>query len=364
MSPDATGRTLRILRAGICGTDLQIRRRIRPDAARTLGHEGVAEIHSETPSESDPRRRFTLFNPVAPHNQEHILGHSYDGIFQPAYHPDIIPGGGPPLVPAAPALVADLAILTEPIATVLYAWDLLTSAGPVGTVGVWGAGTTGLLAALVGELRGYEVELMHHRPARLDYVEHRHVLHRSRLRGRHSGWPAEERYDAAFLCLPREAAAGGLSEAVRHVRPGGVIDLFGGFGPGDRHDRLPGQDLGAIRRSNVCGRPDAEPLRAASTDGGKPLHLTGHRGTSRAHLESAQELLLRAPERFAPLVTHVVSLAELDACLDAMAASSGPSPLLGEYIKVAVDPTLGAAPARTPDTATPLGALSTTGAAC
>ncbi|KOG91676.1 dehydrogenase, partial [Streptomyces varsoviensis] len=106
-------------------------------------------------------------------------------------------------------------------------------------------------------------------------------------------------------------------------------------------------------------------LHPAATDHGKPLHLTGHRGTSRAHLERAQDLLLRAPERFAPLVTHVVSLAHLEDCLDSMAAGSGPSTLLGEYIKVAVDPTLGAAtPSRTPDTATPLGALSAAGAPC
>ncbi|KOG91675.1 dehydrogenase, partial [Streptomyces varsoviensis] len=244
------------MRAGICGTDLQIRRKVRPDTARTLGHEGVAEFPSEPEPEPDPdpRRRFTLFNPVDPEDQERILGHSYDGVFQPCYDPGTAPGGGPPLVPADPALVADLAILAEPVATVLYAWDLLTSAGPVESVGVWGAGTTGLLAALIGELRGYDVELMHHRPARLDYVEHRHVLHHSRLRGYHDGEPPEERYDAAFLCLPREAAPRGLDEAVRFVRPGGVIDLFGGFGPGDQHERLPGHDLGAVRRSNVCGR--------------------------------------------------------------------------------------------------------------
>ncbi|ANW22368.1 hypothetical protein [Streptomyces clavuligerus] len=355
MSPEATRADLRILRAGVCGTDLQIHRRVRSDQARILGHEGVAEIRGEpgTP------RRFALFNPVDPTDQERILGHSYDGIFQRTYSADSAPGEGPDLCPAAPELIADLAALTEPLATVLYGWDLVSAAGRIQTVAVWGAGTAGLLAALVAELHGCAVEVIHHRPARLEYVERRGLLHRSRLRGPRRGVPAADGlFDAAFLCLPREAAGAGLAEAVGAVRADGVIDLFGGFGPGDTHERLPGCDLGSIRRGNVCGHPAAGAVRDTRSDDGKPLRLTGHRGTSPAHLERAQRLLLQEPERFGALVTHVVSLDGLETCLATMSAASGPSTLLGEYIKVVVDPTLDHAFSRSPDLTTPLGALS------
>ena len=75
--------TFRVLFAAICGTDRQIVRGDRPDRARILGHEAIAEIHAVGANVQVLRlgERF-VFNPVNPADQDEILGHSTEGVFQ------------------------------------------------------------------------------------------------------------------------------------------------------------------------------------------------------------------------------------------------------------------------------------------
>ena len=46
---------LRVLRAGICGTDLQILRGVRDDRAEILGHEGVVALMGSQQAGGPPR---------------------------------------------------------------------------------------------------------------------------------------------------------------------------------------------------------------------------------------------------------------------------------------------------------------------
>lgn len=351
---------LRILRAGICGTDLQIQRRVRADAAGTLGHEGVAERMGE----DDRAARFVIFNPVNQFDQSEILGHSYAGIFQRTYRMPARRSGTPvpDLFPANPVLPADLAPLVEPLATVLYGWDLVRSVREVRRLAVWGGGSAALLAAVVGEIQGCAVELLHRRTGRLDFIRRSGLVPRTRLR-RHDEPDSAVDVDAAFICVPREGAPSALGHALARVAPGGCVDLLGGFGPGDRHPALGPVDLGGIRRANVCGRNSEPAAPAAMRTDGRVVHLTGHRGTSHDHLSRAQDLLLSHPERFAPFITHVVSLEQAPAVLGAMAAS-GAGALPGEYVKVVVDPTLTSASFRPPDMSVRLAELVTVEASC
>ncbi|MFF6883350.1 dehydrogenase [Streptomyces sp. NPDC012421] len=368
-APPAAGAGLRVLRAGICGTDLQIQRGIRPDGAAVLGHEGLAEY----PTGSGVRR--VLFNPVDPDDQDHILGHSHDGVLRRRYP---TPGDGPAaggdfstaadpvlrhLVPALPDLPADLSVLVEPLGAVLYGWDLLDAAGAHGDAAVWGSGTTAVLAALVGEARGLATTLVHTRAERLEWLRRREVFDTTRL----STAPPAGPVAAAFVCLPREAAGAALGQALDTVGDGGAIDLFGGFGTGGTHPLTGALDLNSVRRANVCGSPAPAPGPAVTLPSGKRVRLTGHRGTSAAHLRRAQELLIAHPERFARVVSHVVPLEAAGPVLRSMAADPpgarlvglGPAgePLRGEHLKVLVDPTLPAGAVRAPDPLTTVAAL-------
>ncbi|MFJ9517220.1 dehydrogenase [Kitasatospora sp. NPDC101801] len=356
-------RALRILRVGICGTDLQIQRGVRPDGAAVLGHEGLAEYR--TPAGVHR----VLFNPVDPDDQDHILGHSHDGVLRRRYP---APGSGElataadpvlrGLVPARPDLAADLAALVEPLGAVLYGWDLLDTCGPAGRAAVWGSGTTAVLAALVGELRGTAMTLVHGRPERLAWLRRREVLADTRL----STGPPAAGLGAAFVCLPREAAGAALRQALTALGDEGAVDLFGGFGTGGTHELTGGLDLNSVRRANICGSSPATALPVRLPSGGL-VRLTGHRGTSADHLRRAQDLLVEHPRRFGRVLSHVVPLESAGPVLRSMAADrpgrrllgTGPdgTEVRGEHLKVLVDPTLPAGPGREPDLVTTVAEL-------
>ncbi|MFJ4704096.1 dehydrogenase [Streptomyces anulatus] len=332
--------SLRVLRAGICGTDLQIQRGVRPDGASVLGHEGLAEHCAP----DGPVRG--VFNPVDPADQDRILGHSYDGVFRRRYPEapeDLVRRG---LVPARADLAADLTVLAEPLGAVLYGWDLLgADAAPAGTVGVWGSGTTAVLAALVGELRGVPTVLTHPRRERLEYLRRREVLATTRLTDRAPG----DGVTAAFVCLPREAAGEAFTQAARSVEEDAPIDLFGGFGTGTRHPLTGDLDLNSVRRSNVCGALRSGGARPVTLTSGKRVRLTGHRGTSPGQLRRAQDLLAAYPERFGRVLSHVLSLEAAGPALRSMATDPPGRRLIGEHLKVLIDPTMPAGTTRTPD---------------
>jgi threonine dehydrogenase-like Zn-dependent dehydrogenase len=330
---------IRMLRAGICGTDLQIQRGVRPDAAAVLGHEGLAE--HQTP---DGVRR-VIFNPVSPDDQDRILGHSYDGVFRrfvPA-----APDGAVlrDAVPAVPTLPADLAVLVEPLGAVLYGWDLVDAED---TVAVWGGGTTAVLAAMVGELRRRPVTLVHRRAERVDYLRRREILPHTTIT---MDAPAGG-LSGAFICLPKDAAAAALAHALQAMAENATIDLFGGFGAGATHVLTGEVDLGAVRRANVCGRPVLGTATPVVLPDGHRVQLTGHRGTSAGHLLRAQWLLGLHPQRFGRVLSHVFSLESAGPVLRSMAGDPPGRRITGEHLKVVVDPTLPPGVDRAPDLVT------------
>jgi len=317
--------TMRILLVGVCGTDLQILRQVRPDAARVLGHEGLAEATSEAGGV-----RHVVFNPVDESDQDRILGHSYDGLLR-----QVVPAGeASRLFEVDPALPADLAVLIEPLAAVLYGWQLMTTATSLRTLGIWGAGTTAVLTALVAEVHGVAARLYHDRPARLRYLRSLNVVPAATL----AGMRAADHVDAAALCVAREGTRDALAQAVTSVRPGGVVDLFGGFTGGDRHPSVPDVDLGTVRRANACGNPDPGRTFAVRTVSGREILLVGHRGTADRHFHAAQRMLLDHRERFGRLLTHIISLPRAAALLPRFANTTGRAdPDRDPHLKVVVD---------------------------
>ncbi|MFD9428884.1 MULTISPECIES: dehydrogenase [unclassified Streptomyces] len=296
-----------------------------------------------------------IFNPVDPEAQDRVLGHSYDGVFQ---HTVLVDADSPVLFDADPLLIADLAPLVEPLAAVLYGWELVERDARPATAAVWGGGSTAVLTALVGELRGIRTHLVHRRAGRLSFLTGQGIFGATTL---HTGASGLRGIDAAFICLPREAAPGALSEVVSSLAPGGVVDLLGGFAPGDVHGQIPGVDLGAVRRANVCGQPRPGATTRARTGDGAAIGLTGHRGTAPHHLAEAQRLLRAHPDVFGALVTHVLSLEAAAAELQAVAAGSGPSVGPPERIKMVIDLCMPGRSHRPADLTTTVGELKVTG---
>jgi 2-epi-valiolone-7-phosphate 1-reductase len=317
---------VRVLRAGVCGTDLQILRGIRGDTAAVLGHEGIGEVVG-----SPDEQGCVLFNPVNPEAQDDILGHSFDGVFQEFAE---VPSRC--LLPVSPRLPADLTVLIEPLAAVLYGWELITRKRQPAELGVWGGGVTGVLAALVGEIEGADVHLIHRRRERLRYLAGLGILEHTGLHVSDDDAPRLPDLDAIIICTSREGSARALSEAMDSAAHGAVIDLLGGFAVGDKLSRQENVDLGAVRRANVCGLAAEGSYRAAKSASGT-VWLTGHRGTSSAHIKASQRLLSQFPRRFGQVLTSVVSLAKAAPLLSEM-ASAVPDGRSCERLKIVIDP--------------------------
>lgn len=320
---------LRVIRAGVCGTDIQIFRGVRRDVARVLGHEGVAQISHAGSSDS---AGYVTFNPVDCANQDRILGHSHDGVFSEM----AFPAAGS-VVAADPDLVCDLAPLLEPLATVLYAWELISRIRQPAELGIWGGGSAAMLAALAAELNGSHCHVFHPRRARLDWL-------RERVGLRGATWHctldpviqgSRPFLDAAILATSRDGAAESLEQASALVRDDGVLDLFGGFTGGDTSSALPGLDLGAVRRGNTCGQVGLGGVLTPRRGGGR-VWVTGHRGSSDAQILAAQRILVANASRFAGLVTHVISLPYAAAFIPRLYSE----PAKADYLKVVIDLTL------------------------
>ncbi|MET9491149.1 alcohol dehydrogenase catalytic domain-containing protein [Nocardia sp. NPDC006630] len=326
-TPGLGASVFRILRAGVCGTDLQILRGARRDQATILGHEAIA-VREAT---EHGARGCVIFNPVYRANQDQILGHSYPGVWQDP----LITSNPCHSVPAQQTLPVDLGPLVEPIATALYAWELMSVHLPARSrVAVIGGGSAAMLVAIVGEQLGYRMLLVHPRRERLAYLTRLCLLASTDL----STQLAPGSVDGALVCAPREAAIPVLAQAVSAVTDGGVVDLFGGIADDLRHPALPGARLGAVRRRNICGHNALKPaVQQTLSDQGKKLWITGHRGTSDEQLEQAQLHLLHDPERFAAMITSVISLEAAAQQIPMMAQQIHTG---GEHLKVLVDPTM------------------------
>ncbi|MEU6559291.1 hypothetical protein [Nocardia nova] len=327
--PMETSGFRRVLRVGICGTDLQIQRGARDDRAAVLGHEGIAE---RLDGPSDASGSCEIFNPVDPDDQDVILGHSVDGLLR-----DYIVGEIDSLrsvVPACSSLPLDLAPLVEPTATCLYAWELMRpQLGKGAPVAIFGAGSSALLLAMLGEDLGHRVYLVHPRSQRLRFIAQLGVLRTACLA---TSVPVDS-MQAAVTCLPREAAQHAIEQATESLIDGGIINLFGGIPTSFQSPMIPHVDLSTVRRANICGRTRGSAHLEAVAATGKRVRLTGHRGTSPAHLHEAQRHLVDGASRYGRLITQVISLDEAAVRVPSMA---GRRRIHGEHVKVVVDLTM------------------------
>ncbi|WP_199443156.1 alcohol dehydrogenase catalytic domain-containing protein [Umezawaea beigongshangensis] len=165
---------------------------------------------------------------------------------------------------------------------------------------VLGAGTAGVLIAGLAAAGGAVVSLRNREADRLDFLRERGVLRDEVDR------PAPDGSQDVVVVATSFVFPDVLERALRLVRPGGLVMLYGGTRAGDRLDGLD-CDLDAVRRGERS---------ATALWHGQPVVVGGSYGTSTADFRLALTTLAngRGPgvER---LVTGVVDLAELPGVL-------------------------------------------------
>jgi len=320
------GLVVRQLVVGLCGTDLDIVRRSRPETVAVIGHEGCARVERAGGGLPFAVDDHIVFNPVNPLAPDEVLGHSTPGILQQTRVIEAAESYLPVLVP--PEMDPLDAALVEPLATVVYGQSLVSAVVEGRCVAILGAGSIGVLHALHARLRGAEaVILLDRDPARLAWAVERGVVEPGETVLLGPGAVAAvleiagvRGVDAAYVCVARPGARAALDLAARMVRDLGCIDLVSGVPDGTTIPALPGVDLNAVRRSDTCGLPRTRPVTLVPTAYGTRVTLTGHRGTSEGHLVDAMRLLQSEAPRFRKVVTHAVALSELPELLARLAA--------------------------------------------
>jgi len=313
---------VRLLAAGICGTDIDILRSARSDKAEIIGHEGLGEVVEILDNNNSVFKVGDLvtFNPVNPLDQFEILGHSKNGIFQEYYVVNNNEINSGLLLRLPQKLPLDKSILIEPLATAIYGQGLVDGLVEQKNIVIIGAGPIGLINALYAKSKGLRVVLVDRMSDRLQFAVNNAIVKPQNilladdslsilLEKKHS-------IDAVYLCTNREGALDALAKAVHYVRPNGCINLVGGIKDGDSIPEILLSDLNEVRRANICGSLIDEGGRLIKTQLGKEIYLTGHRGTSHAHLLSAINHLSGSNSEYTKVLTHSAGFGEAGKLLD------------------------------------------------
>ncbi|MFI0975916.1 alcohol dehydrogenase catalytic domain-containing protein [Streptomyces sp. NPDC021093] len=318
--------------AGVCGTDLQMLRGLRDDAAPVLGHEGLARTVAVGPGVGGEFAPGTpvVVNPTHPTDPTFLLGHNVNGLWQER---TLIPANavhGGQVIALERAPEAELAALLEPLAVVRYALATLAAFRPR-TLIVHGDGTIGQLAVRAARHwlgAGVRTVLVHHTADGLAWSDARPAADRADLRllkGRDQVRTVRtisaDGPTAVLLATPRDATLHCLEEAVAAAGEDTTVDVLGGLPPLATTPLLPGIDLNAVRAANCAGLPDpARWVRTRTSTGGQ-VRLIGHRGVGNFHLRAAAAELSHAPDRYRDLVTHCVGIEEAAPLLSRLAQS-------------------------------------------
>lgn len=307
------------LYAGLCGTDIQILRGDRHDPAIVIGHEGVVEIIDvgrNCPDHLVTGKKIVI-NPTYPNDSaDFLLGHTVNGLFQEYVCMPACAVAAGLVVPFLEALPIELSPLIEPLATVMYAFELVRPERQGGAMLIYGDGTIGHLALLLAKLSfngSLPIIFVHHRQEGLDWsIKHKihgdidllfEQLPNSSDRLKNFTAPS-----SALIATPRTASLACLSHAVNQVAPDACIDLIGGLPDNARLASLPDVDLNSIRSANRSGTPEpAIRIKLISHDS-KRLSLCGHRGVANRHLQQAMHHLAVNGRHYAKLITHQLSL--------------------------------------------------------
>jgi 2-epi-valiolone-7-phosphate 1-reductase len=305
--PDSLRVTL--LTAGICGTDIDIVRGVRPDNARILGHEGIGVVSEVGARIADWHVGDRVsFSPVSVSNPREVLGHSFDGVFQTSIQ--VSPRDAPDLLVPLPSTIANwCAPVIEPVAVLSYAHEIVTRIVAINDVLIVGTGGMAHIAAAYWTSRGRSVAIC-------STSEHRYAaLASSDPSGTRYLQPSDLGRRAPFsfvmVCASRSQADAASDIAVAAVAHGGVIDFVSGSdrcarGPTNAHEHTTSID--DVRRSNSCGEGFNSVIYEST---GKWFHITGHRGCGPRHFSAAIHDLLSADDVYKDVIGLVIPFTAL-----------------------------------------------------
>lgn len=310
-----------MLYIGICGTDLEIITGARKDPVSIIGHEGVGRVieigscYKGKYLQGD----IVAFRPHNHINQDVIIGHSVDGLYQQKRVVTEQEIENNLIVPVNQDLPQYLVPLCEPLGTLIYSDQIMNAISPdPSAIAIFGAGMTGILYAMYCKVRHprSQVILINRSQESLTWAVENNIVEPSHCISMDDDVVAavnrltnNKGVNHSLLSVGSAGTADVLSLAVAVSAENGCIDCYTGF---NQDYVVPGTKACfpyTIRRENVAGFPET-PYFEQHAVNGKNICFTGHRGLSAQHVQQALDVIHEHSELFKKIVSHVVSFDE------------------------------------------------------
>ena len=300
----------KVVFAGICTTDLQILRGERGLEPAVLGHEGVCEVldvgkHVKGLS----RGSMIVLNPNNPLDEHDKLGHTREGVFQQhiKFGQELLERRQ--VLTLGRSVVSVTDTLIEPLSCVVAAQDRIKDRIAGKNVLVVGAGLMGLLFVLMNVKMGARhVYLANRSRDKLDFAVAKSIILpekvfaiNDRVSSQVDEVSAGEGVDIVIIVVSLGQGVRAAQDAMTYVNAGGCVYLFAGFHPGDvlTLDRDTKVDVTSIRSGWKT-----EQIEVA----GKPVDLSGHRGSRYEDLAGAADSIRGDGLSFGKLISHIIPL--------------------------------------------------------
>ncbi|MFC1599205.1 ROK family protein, partial [Candidatus Omnitrophota bacterium] len=311
---------VRIIDAGICGTDIQLYLGLRRGEPDVLGHECLAEVIVVGEEVSGIAvGDYITINPNNPLDQDDKIGHSalHPGIFRHYYKfsKDLM---AKKQILKIEGKFGPETVLLEGFSCVVNSQNLAKDYIPGKKVLVVGAGVMGQLQVAVARAYGAEeVFLVDRSQEKLDFAVQRGVVPAENtfiadedLAQKVMDATEELGVDVVFIVVSMGNGLGALEQALDYIAEGGVINLFGGFRMSDEL-KLPEDrtiPIGPIRVNRE--------IKWFEDVRGKRIALAGSRGALAEHYQRGLELVGDGRVDLSKFITHVVSLDALPLALE------------------------------------------------
>lgn len=311
----------RILYSGICTTDLQILRGERGLEPIVLGHEGVCQVLEVGKDISSlDVGEIIVLNPNNPLDDHDKLGHTREGVFQKyvKFGREFLDRGQ--VLALGNSVISPTYTLIEPLSCVVAAQNRIKDRISGRNVLVVGAGLMDLLFVLTSTAMGARnVFLTNRSNERLNQAAAKGIVQKGktfcmsqRASSQVDAASVGEGVDIVIICVSLGQGVQEAEAALGYVNTGGCVYLFAGFQPGDVLTLDGGRKLDAW---SVRSGWKTEQVHMA----GKPVDISGHRGSRQKDLVMAANLIRCDSLSFGRVISHIISLDALPECMLSLA---------------------------------------------
>ena len=300
----------KVVFSGICTTDLQILRSERGLEPTVLGHEGVCQVlEMGREVKGLTLGSMIVLNPNNPLDESDKLGHNREGVFQEYFKFGQEFVNRKQVLNLGNSAVSATDTLVEPLSCVVAAQNRIKDRIPGKNVLIVGAGVMGLMFVLLNVKMGARnVFLANRSREKLDFAVAKGIIQHDKvfaignsISQQVEEVSAGEGVDIVIISVSMGQGVFAAQDAVKYVNAGGCVYFFAGFRAGDFLNLDGGVKVDV---TSIRSGWKTEHIHVT----GKPVDVSGHRGSGYEDLATAASLIRGDSFSFGRVISHIISL--------------------------------------------------------